>query len=79
MFKAEKEVEKFVNDPVYWQPINALADLIQTREIIRRTDPDVKAITDTIEPIPMEREIATEWVLEQPKRPKPKLVACEFD
>jgi hypothetical protein len=61
MFKAEKEVKKFVAD--YWQPINALADLIRTREIILGTDPEVTDITGKIEPLPMEQEIATEWVL----------------
>lgn len=79
IFKAKKEVEKFVNDPVYWQVINALADLIQARGTILGTDPDVKAITDKIKPIPMKQEIATEWVLKQAKRPKPKLAACKFD
>jgi hypothetical protein len=47
----------------HWQTINALADLIQARGKIQGTDPDVKRITDTIEPLPMEQEIATEWVL----------------
>jgi hypothetical protein len=74
-YKTYKEVGKFIRD--HWQPINALGGLIQARGLIQATDPDVKAITDTIERLPMELEIATEWVLKQPKRPK--FVACEWD
>jgi hypothetical protein len=73
--EAFTRLEKHYDDPVHWQTINALADLIQTRGTILGTDPDVKAITDTIERLPMEQEIATEWVLKQPERPK--LVACD--
>jgi hypothetical protein len=43
--------------------LNALADLIQAQAVIQGTDPDVEAITDTIERLPMEQEIATEFVL----------------
>ena len=51
----------------YLPGLNALADLIQAQAVIQGTDPDVEAIADTIERLPMEQEIATEWVRKQPK------------